>query len=269
MVLASPHLKYDLNTHLSFCQTFLGQPLTMLTSHIQFHFQKIEIMRKADKLFQLINLIRAKQPITAERISQELNVSVRTVYRYVEDLSVSGIPIFGTTGIGYQMLENFELPALNLTEKELEALLLGMKMVTSWSGIELSHAAQSMTTKIQSVLPKNLINDFSEIIFAPDIVNSKSNKLLWESIHKATKGCNIIDIQYNSLDEVATSRKIYPLGLVYWGSKWTLAAWCTTKQDFRNFRIDRIVCFEVLEETFELNENISLDSYMAANNKTQ
>lgn len=224
-------------------------------------------MRKADKLFQITNLIRAKQPITADEIATELNVSVRTVYRYIDDLSISGIPIYGTTGIGYKLDKDFELPPLNLTEKELEALLLGMKMVSGWSGISLSHAAQSLSTKIQSVLPKGMIDEYSDVVFTPDFMHNKQQKQLWEAIHQAIKDLYILSIKYNSLDNVVTKRNLYPLGLVYWGSKWTLAAWCELKQDFRNFRVDRILELKVLEEQFEFTDNINLETFLETTKK--
>ena len=224
-------------------------------------------MRKADKLFQLTNLIRAKQPITADEMATELNLSVRTIYRYIDDLSLSGIPIYGTTGIGYQLDKDFELPPLNLTEKELESLLLGMKMVSSWSGVELSHAAQSLTSKIQSVIPKAIVDDYSDVVFTPDFVHNKQQKLLWESIHHATKTFTTIHIKYNSLNEIISKRTLYPLGLVYWGNKWTMAAWCTTRKDFRNFRVDRILELDVLEDTFELTDKINLQAFLATTKK--
>ncbi len=224
-------------------------------------------MRKADRLFQLTNLIRAKQPITADKIASELDVSVRTIYRYIDDLSASGIPIYGITGIGYQLDKDFELPPLNLSEKELESLLLGMKMVTAWSGIELSGAAKSLTAKIQAVLPKDMIDDYSDVVFAPDFVHNKQQKTLWEDIHHAIKKLNPINIHYISLDEVNSKRVLYPLGLVYWGSKWTLAAWCTKRQDFRSFRIDRILELDVLECDFELTEKVNLHAFLATTKK--
>ncbi len=224
-------------------------------------------MRKADRLFQLTNLIRAKQPITADKIASELDVSVRTIYRYIDDLSASGIPIYGTTGVGYQLDKDFELPPLNLSEKELESLLLGMKMVTAWSGIELSGAAKSLTAKIQVVLPKDMIDDYSDVVFAPDFVHNKQQKRLWEDIHHAIKKLNPIKIHYNSLDEVNSERILYPLGLVYWGSKWTLASWCTKRQDFRSFRIDRILESNVLKDSFDLTERVNLHAFLATTKK--
>jgi len=218
-------------------------------------------MRKADRLFQLTNLIRAKQPITAEQLAGELNVSVRTVYRYIDDLSLSGIPIYGTTGIGYQLDEDFELPPLNLTEKETEALLLGVKMVSGWTGNEISQAASSLASKISAVVPKKQLDNYSEVVFAPDFVHFEK-KQLWENIHHAIKKHEEIKIKYLSLDEKTTTRTIYPLGLVYWGGKWTIASWCEKRKDFRSFRLDRIKQFKNRHKIFLLTEKIHLAAYL-------
>ena len=224
-------------------------------------------MRKADKLFQLTNLIRARQPITAEDIALELAVSVRTVYRYIDDLSVTGIPIYGTTGIGYQMDENFELPPLNLTENELDALLLGVKMIKGWTGEKLSNSAKNLAGKIEAVLPKKLLEEYTDVVFAPEFMHSVEQRKNWDCIHAAIKSSHAISIDYLSLDDNWSSRKLYPLGLVYWGGKWTLGAWCTDKMDYRNFRLDRIESLLLHDEKFIKDYKICLSAFMAANKK--
>ncbi|VAW41436.1 hypothetical protein MNBD_GAMMA01-83 [hydrothermal vent metagenome] len=220
-------------------------------------------MRKADKLFQLTNLIRARQPVTAQQIAIELNVSVRTVYRYIDDLSVSGIPIYGTTGLGYQLDKQFELPPLNLTEKEVDALLLGVKMVSSWTGETLSESASSLAHKIEAVLPEKLKQEYANTIYAPNFLHTVKDRRVWELLYKAIKSSNIVSIHYTALTKKHTSRKIYPLGLFYWGSKWTLGSWCTLRNDFRNFRIDRIAEITVLEKQYNKTKTINLQSYFA------
>ncbi|MCF6288605.1 MAG: YafY family transcriptional regulator [Proteobacteria bacterium] len=220
-------------------------------------------MRKADRLFQLTNLIRAKQPITAQRLAEELNVAVRTIYRYIDDLSVSGIPIYGTTGVGYQLDEHFELPPLNLTEKELDALLLGVKMVSSWTGNTLSEAASSLASKIEVVLPTRLKQGYVKTIYAPDFLHSAKDRKIWELIYKAIKNSNSVSINYTALNNNITNRTIYPLGLFYWGGKWTLGSWCTLRNDFRNFRIDKMSEIKVSKEQYSKTTVINLQSYFA------
>ncbi len=223
-------------------------------------------MRKAERLFQLTNLIRTKQPITAQRLAEELGVSTRSIYRYIDDLSISGIPIYGTTGRGYELDKKFELPPLNLTEKEFDALKLGVAMVTSWTGDELSRAAKSLSDKIETSLPDTNRKAFSSVVFAPNIqtfgLHKKSLRQSWESIHAAIKNSNQIELEYISLQEKPSSRVIYPLGLFYWGAKWTLGAWCTQRQDYRNFRLDRIRVLTIMNVTFSSTEKINLDSFI-------
>ena len=225
-------------------------------------------MRKADKLFQLTNLIRAKQPITAERIAEELEVSVRTVYRYIDDLSVSGIPIYGTTGIGYQLLDGFELPPLNLTEKELDALVLGVKMVSSWTGDTLSESASSLASKIEAVLPKQLRVGYSKTIYAPNLLDREKDKQAWELLYQAIKHSNPVAIDYQALDDKQTSRTIYPLGLFYWGGKWTVGCWCTLRAAFRTFRLDRIGSIKVETGKYPKDKTVNLEAYLASVKKT-
>jgi predicted DNA-binding transcriptional regulator YafY len=224
-------------------------------------------MRKANKLFQLTNLIRTKQPITAEQIAEELEVSVRTVYRYIDDLSSSGIPVYGTAGIGYQLHENFELPPLNLTEKELDALLIGVNMVSSWTGDTLTDSAKSLAKKIEAVVPESLSREHIKTIYAPDLWDRTKDRNNWELIYKAIKDSHPINISYQALDDRETSRTIYPLVQLYWGGKWTVGGWCTLRQDFRNFRLDRIVDIELDENKFEKDEIINLDAYFATIDK--
>lgn len=221
-------------------------------------------MRKADRLFQLTNIIRARQPITAEELAQELEVSVRTIYRYIDDLSVTGIPIYGIAGVGYQLHEQFELPPLNLTDKELDALLLGVRMVSSWTSDELSKSARSLANKVEAVLPNRLIKEYKRVTYVTNLLSKERDRKNWDAIHSAVKNLNLVSIDYNSLKGKLTSRVIYPLGLFYWGGKWTVGSWCTLRESFRDFRLDKIVKISVSDEKYQEGERINLASYFAS-----
>ncbi|VAW52488.1 hypothetical protein MNBD_GAMMA05-1092 [hydrothermal vent metagenome] len=220
-------------------------------------------MRKADKLFQLTNLVRARQPITADEISVELGVSVRTVYRYIDDLSVSGIPIYGTTGVGYQLDEQFELPPLNLTENEFDALMLGVKMVCGWTGDTLSASAKSLSVKIESVVPHILKEKHLNHTHVPDIMERSNERKTWEIVHASIKDKVALRLIYTSLANKQTTREVYPLGLFYWGGKWTVGCWCTLRSDYRDFRLDKIDSLKILME-FKETSNVNYESYVAS-----
>ena len=219
-------------------------------------------MRKAQKLFQLTNLIRVKQPITAEQIAEELGVSTRTVYRYIDDLSVSGIPVYGIVGVGYRLDESFELPPLTLTDSELDALLLGIKMVSTWTGDTLSESAKSLAHKINTVLPDNMKNQNAAYIDAPDLLLREPERSKWDLLYQLIKQHRVATLHYETPDGSQNQRDVYPLGLLYWGSKWTTACWCNLRQDFRSFRVDRIQSIKAHETVFQETEQISFQQYL-------
>lgn len=219
-------------------------------------------MRKSDRLFQLTNLLRRPQPISAQQLAQELNVSVRSVYRYIDDLSVNGIPVYGEAGRGYRLQDNFELPALNLTPDELDALLVGVRIVSGWTGTELPASAHSLLHKIYSGLSDAMKHRAQVNIFVPAMRDRQEESKYWEQLRLAIRDQHKIHVQYLTQEGILSSRQLYPLGLFYWGGKWTLGAWCTLRSAYRDFRIDRIQGLTMLDETFETSENLSLVSYI-------
>ncbi len=219
-------------------------------------------MHKSDRLFQLTNILRMRQPVTAQELANELGVSVRSVYRYIDDLSLNGIPVYGEPGIGYRLDQNFNLPPLNLTVDEIDALLVGMKMVCGWTGEELPEAARSLLQKIQAVLPTHKKELNPDLYHVPNIYFKQNYPNNWDKLRNTIKKHKIIDIEYSDEKGDNTRRELYPLGLFYWGGKWTLGAWCTLRNDFRNFRTDRISKIDIMNEYFELTDEINLDSYI-------
>ncbi|MBI3561547.1 MAG: YafY family transcriptional regulator [Gammaproteobacteria bacterium] len=219
-------------------------------------------MRKSDRLFQLTNLLRRYQPVTAQQLAEKLNVSVRSVYRYVDDLSVNGIPVYGEVGTGYRLQDNFELPALNLTPDELDALLVGVRMVSGWTGTELPASARSLLHKICSGLNETMKHHTEANIYVPKLGARLKESEYWEQLRMAIRDQHKIRVEYVTLKGLLSSRQLYPLGLFYWGGKWTLGAWCTLRAAYRDFRVDRIQVLQILEDTFETTNDISLSLYI-------
>ena len=127
-------------------------------------------MRKADRLFQLVSLARVHQPITAHDL-RHLGISVRSVYRYTDDLSLSEIPIYREAGVGYRLDHNFELPPLNLTAAELEPLFLGIEMVSKSTGETLPIAANSLLCKISASLPAHTLQRHKPSVHALNLMD--------------------------------------------------------------------------------------------------
>jgi predicted DNA-binding transcriptional regulator YafY len=226
-------------------------------------------VRKSDRLFQLTNILRKHQPITAKQLAEKLLVSERTIYRYIDDLSLSGIPIYGEPGVGYRLSEGFELPPIQLSAGELEALITGVSFTASLTGKHLAASAHSLLSKIEAVLPKasSLIPDEERVVRVPVNHRDSETYQVWGKAHSAIEKKRWLKIAYNSLSESVTSRTVYPLGLFYWGGRWTLGSWCDLRGDYRDFRLDRISELDLCEYTAPLPEGVSLSAYIESKEK--
>ena len=222
-------------------------------------------MRKSDRLFQLTNILRRHQPITAKQLAERLTVSERTIYRYVDDLSLAGIPIYGEPGVGYRLSEGFELPPLQLSSGELEALIVGVSLTASLTGEKFAASAHSLLSKIEAALP----NESQMIAHEDRVVRVLANHrqseayLVWGKVHAAIASGCWLRISYESLSEAVTDRTVFPLGLFYWGGKWTLGCWCELRGDYRDLRVDRITKLQLSEQAGVLPADVSLSAYMA------
>lgn len=197
-------------------------------------------MRKVDRLFEIIQLLRGKRLRTAEFIAAELGVSQRTIYRDIAGLMASGIPIEGERGVGYLINQPIELPPLHFTPLELKALRLGADMVKAIADTEMAAAAEEASLKIIDALP---INSRTVSVRSSTNVYIESNADLRDTlgaIRSAVDDNEKVEIDYLDKAGQATSRIIRPLGLEYWGLVWTCTAWCELRNEFRVFRVDLI-----------------------------
>lgn len=227
-------------------------------------------MRRADRLFQLLTLLRNRRTaITAAHLAEVLEVSERTVYRDVQSLMLTGVPIEGEAGVGYRLNRHFDLPPLMFSSDEIEALLLGTKMVQAWSDKQLAASASQAMQKILAVLPQNLRHLDEQLAFlVPDCHVDKELVAFSEEIRLATRSQLSLNIQYRRADGEYSSRVIQPLGLVYWGKVWTLVAWCEMRNEYRAFRLDRIQALQTTEQLFELTPEKNLKHYLEMEKQT-
>lgn len=206
-------------------------------------------MRRADRLFEILLLLRGrKRAVTGREIAQRLEVSLRTVYRDLQDLMASGVPIDGEAGVGYRLGAGLDLPPLMFSEEELEALELGAAMVRAWADPRLARAATSAQERIAAVIPAHL-RSAPRRLFVPDFFIDDTLKQRALLLRSAIKEGSCVRMQYAREGEIALDRIVEPLGLFYWGAKWTLAGWCTLRRGFRTFRLDRIRLLEAIPET--------------------
>lgn len=208
-------------------------------------------MRRTDRLFDIIQILRDGKLHRAQDIAQRLEVSVRTIYRDMDTLVASGIPVEGERGVGYMVREAITLPPLTLTPAELEALNLGMAIVGEAADPELKAAALSLADKVDAVLPTQTVAEAEAWKFAvypfADAARGFSHMA---ALRSAIKGRQKLRLSYRRIDGVLTDRVIRPLHMEYWGRVWTLTAWCETRGDFRVFRVDLVEQATALPELF-------------------
>ncbi len=198
-------------------------------------------MRRADRLFRIVQLLRHNRLLTAARLAEKLEVSTRTIYRDVLDLQLSGMPIEGEAGVGYTLRRDFDLPPLMFTAAELTALVLGARLVQAWGGAESVVAASSALQRIEAVLPADLRDSLTAIqMYAPGFLMKPADRILLDRLHAAILATHRIEFDYTREDGATSHRTARPLGLFFWSGVWTLTAWCELRETFRNFRIDRI-----------------------------
>ncbi len=224
-------------------------------------------MRKAERLFQLLTLLRSRRRvITAQVMAECLEVSERTIYRDIQALSLSGVPIEGEAGVGYRLKPGYSLPPIMFNEEELEALLLGARMVRRWGDSELGKAATTALDKIRATLPDQAHHAHlrsSEWMLVPDYSQGE-NARFGDLIRTGVREHRILHIDYRRADGEPSQRRLWPLGMVYWGTVWTLVGWCELRGDYRQFRLDRIVQLQLLEENYPQRDDISLQKYLAS-----
>ena len=221
-------------------------------------------MRRADRLFQLVQILRNKRLVTARELAERLAVSERTIYRDIQDLSLSGVPVEGEAGVGYHLRYSLDIPPLMFTAAEIEALVVGARMLKAWGGSELGSSAQSVLDKVQAVIPTELHRHLEESrLFAMRFGTRQDLESTLDICRHAIAQRRYLRLDYQRADTECSVREVKPLGLYFWGNVWTLTAWCELRHDFRTFRLDRIRWLETLEHTFEDMAGQRLSDFIA------
>ncbi|MGF0536668.1 helix-turn-helix transcriptional regulator [Agrobacterium sp. ES01] len=211
-------------------------------------------MRRADRLFQIIQILRrSERAVTAAAIAEELEVSKRTVYRDIADLIGQRVPIQGEAGFGYVLDRNYDMPPLMLTVDEIEALVLGAQWVTAHSDRLLANAARDLVAKVTAAIPEELRPFIAEPSIAarqplfPEPEDGLAAKLR-QSIRDGRK----LLIVYRTLDGKTTERVVWPVTLGYAETSRLLIGWCELRAGFRHFRCDRIQSADILDQPIGL-----------------
>ncbi len=221
-------------------------------------------MRRADRLFDIIQILRRRKLVRARELAEELEVSERTIYRDIRDLMASGVPIDGEAGVGYVLRGGFDLPPLMFDEQEIEALVLGARIVESWADPKLAAAAANVIAKVETVIPERLRQHMAETaLLAPAGHFSEPITVDPAELRRALRERYKVHFAYRDNEERQTERSVRPLALAFYGPVWLLTGWCELRQDFRSFRLDRMAELEILAETFRPERGKTLGDYLA------
>lgn len=225
-------------------------------------------MRRADRLFLLINALRGRRrAVSARTLATQLGVSLRTVYRDVAVLQVSGIPIEGEAGVGYVLRKGADIPPLMFDADEIEAVVVGIRFARAFAGDRLAASAARALLKIESVVPDS-IRERGEraAIIARGWrgENTAHFGALLDRLNSAIGARHVLRLDYNDATQSSTTRDIEPLCIVFWGGSWTLGGWCRLRADFRQFALARIASFNETGEVFAADADRDLAAMLHA-----
>ncbi len=219
-------------------------------------------MRRADRLFQIVQLLVRHRRLTARALADRLEVSERTIYRDIADLALSGVPVVGEAGVGYTLLD-YELPPLMFDRSEVEAVVLGLRIVETWGDSELGRSAATALAKVEAALPGTRREMVRETrLFAPTSFRQPPIGVDLAVVRRALREELKLRLDYRDADDRPTLRTVRPLGLAFFGTVWVLSAWCELRDDFRNFRPDRIARLELLDERFVPEPGKTLEDFI-------
>ncbi|MCU0753502.1 MAG: YafY family transcriptional regulator [Xanthomonadales bacterium] len=220
--------------------------------------------RRADRLFRLVRQLQIHGRRTAAALAAAEEVSVRTVYRDLDALAASGVPVIGAPGEGYRLLPGWKMPALRFDIDEVEALMLGLSMAAAWGDADLANAARTARDRILDALPKPLAEGALALALrVPDFHIDPATRRWLGPLRRALRERRALTIDYADVEGRPSQRQVDPLGLFFWGDRWTLVGWCHLRHAFRHFRVDRIRLLHTGETQAAWPVGRRLEDYLA------
>lgn len=222
-------------------------------------------MRRADRLLQIVQVLRRRStPTTARVLAEELEVVPRTIYRDIADLQASRVPIEGEAGVGYILRSGYDLPPMMFKAEELEAIMLGARMVSDRGDPELARAAMDVLAKVSTVIPDRLSDQmWRAALLVP--YRSAEAAAFGEHlpvIRRAVRNHEKLSIDYLDGQGQPSERVIWPLGLYFFSHVTLVCAWCEIRVDFRAFRADRVQSCEVTGDKFNPKNGALLKDFL-------
>lgn len=220
-------------------------------------------MRRADRLFMIVNELRVRHVSRASDLAAALEVSIRTIYRDIAHLQGSGLPIDGEAGIGYMLRPGFDLPNVTFTSEQVEALAVGLSFAESLDDSELAVAARQVRAKIQANMPAPETRKLADAPYF-SLRRSTGATTFAGLLRQAIRERLIVKLTYEDKERLLSDRRVRPLAIWNLTDGWMFSGWCELRQAFRTFRFDRIVKLTLTEEVFAEDEGKSLRAFMEA-----
>jgi predicted DNA-binding transcriptional regulator YafY len=220
-------------------------------------------MSRSERLLDLIQALRRyRRPVSGAALAEELDVSLRTVYRDIQSLIATGAPIDGEAGVGYVLRSGYTLPPLMFTDEEIEAVVLGSRMVAGSTDARLARAARDALAKIRAVLP----DDKRDSIEAAGLLAAPRPPLAPDGVdlallRSAIRAEHKLWISYGNEAGERSERRIWPIALTFYERTRILAAWCELRQGFRHFRTDRIAAAAAIAERYPRRRRVLMKEW--------
>ena len=218
-------------------------------------------MRRAERLFRLVNEMRTRSVVRAKELAEHLEVSVSTIYRDIAHLQASGLPIEGEAGVGYLLRPGFDLPNVTFTEDQVDALAVGLSFVERTGDPVLVSAAREARAKIQAGMPRPEERKLADAPYfsLQDRNRATPNLAL---LRRAIRERQVTQFDYQDSTGNQTERRVRPLVIWNLTDGWMFSAWCELRQDFRTFRFDRMANLTMTGERFDEDEATGLRAFM-------
>lgn len=222
-------------------------------------------MNRIDRLFGILTMLQSKKYITAEKIAEKFQISVRTVYRDIKALIEQGIPVSFEPHKGYFIVQGFFLPPVSFSSEEASALLLMEGFVHGFADKSIHAHYMNALNKVRAVLrssQKEHLDFLDEHIKLqlPAAIKHDFNHL--SVLQKAILEKHIVELQYKNHKEETSLRKIEAIGLIFYAFSWHVIAWCHLRQDYRDFRVSRIISLKDTAASFLKEDHIPLNGYL-------
>lgn len=223
-------------------------------------------MNHLSRLLSILTLLKSKRIMTGTELAKRFDVSLRTIYRDIKKLEASGVPILTIEGRGYSIMDGYNVAPIMFDEMEVNALITAEQLIANTNDDSLIKHFEQTLQKIKSVF-KSALQSQGELLNSKMLVfKSKTDEVKSTSlahIQMAVTNFRVTELKYKAKDKEPTDRKIEPLAIYSIDERWIVIGWCHLRQDYRSFRLDRIIHFKILEEVFE-DRKFDIGKYFAS-----